>query len=87
MAFDEGRRGRGQPRFVGQSDIGGVPARTGTYALRMLESGQKLMPQEGVPVSTQGIPLPWIELVNAVMEARSWRSRGQECFSMSKVSR
>ena len=87
MTFDE-RRGRcRQSRLIGQRNVGGIPARAGTYAVGMFEGRKELVSQEGVSISTQGIPLPWVELVNAVMDARSGLCRAQECFSTSKASR
>jgi hypothetical protein len=35
----------------------------------MLEGGQELVPQERVTVSSQGVPLPRVELVDAVVNA------------------
>jgi hypothetical protein len=35
----------------------------------MLQGRQELMSQEGVTICAQGIPLPWVELVNAVVNA------------------
>ena len=69
MTLDVGRCGGGQPRLIEDRDVGGVPARTGAYAVRVLESREKLVSQEGVSISSQGIPLPRVELVNAVMDA------------------
>ena len=87
MAFDEGRCGGGQSRLVGHGEVGRVPARARTYAVGTLEREQELMSQERISISPQGVPLPWVELVNAVMNARSVQSRGQECFSISRASR
>jgi hypothetical protein len=69
MAFDVGRRRRRQSRLIEDCDVGGVPACAGTYAVSMLQGREKLVSQEGVSISTQGIPLPRVELVNAVMNA------------------
>jgi hypothetical protein len=87
MAFDIRRRSGGQARLIGEGDIGRVPTGTGANALGVLESGQELVSQEGVSISSQGIPLPWVELVDAVMNARSGLCRAQECFSTSRASR
>jgi hypothetical protein len=35
----------------------------------VFQSREELVSQEGVSISSQGIPLPWVELVNAVMDA------------------
>ena len=69
MTLDVGRCGGGQSRLIEDRDVGGVPARTGAYAVSVLESREKLVSQEGVSISSQGIPLPRVELVNAVMDA------------------
>jgi hypothetical protein len=52
----------------------------------VLEGREELMSQEGVAISSQGIPLPRVKLVDAVMNAR-WGRCGQECFSISNPSR
>ena len=87
MAFDERRGCRRQSRLIGQRDVGGIPARAGTYAVGMFERRKELVSQEGVSISAQGIPLPWVELVDAVVNARSGQGRAQECFSISRASR
>jgi hypothetical protein len=69
MTFDVGGRRRRQARLIENRDVGGIPARAGTYALSVLQRRQKLVSQEGVSISSQGIPLPRVELVNAVMDA------------------
>ncbi len=86
VALDEGRCGRRQSRFIGHRNVGGVPARTGPDAVSVLEGCEELVSQERVAISSQGIPLPRVELVDAVMKAR-WGRCGQECFSMSSPSR
>jgi hypothetical protein len=35
----------------------------------VLQGGEELVPQERVPISSQGVPLPRVELVDAVMKA------------------
>jgi hypothetical protein len=69
MRLEEGRRGRRQARVIGQGDVGGIPARARTYAVCVLEGGEEFMPQEGIAISTECIPLPPVELVDGVMKA------------------
>jgi hypothetical protein len=86
MALGEGRGGGGQSRGVVNRDISRIPARAGTDTVRVLEGRQELVSQERVAISSQGIPLPRVEVFDAVVDAR-WGRCGQECFSMSNPSR
>lgn len=45
------------------------------------------MAQERIAIPSQGIPLPRVELIDAVVDSRAVRRLGQECFSMSNPSR
>jgi hypothetical protein len=87
VALDESRRGGCQPPLVAQCDVGGVPAGAGTDAPGVLQRGQEFMSQERIAISSEGIPLPGVELIDAVMDTRTWWRLGQECFSMSNPSR
>ena len=87
VRFDEGRRGGGESGCVRQGDICRVPARAGTDTVRVLERGEEFMTQERVAVAPERVPLPWIELVDAVVDLGSWRRLRQECFSTSRDSR
>ena len=59
----------GQLAAAGKGDVGGVPARAGPYAVGVLEGREELMPQERVAISPERIPLPRVELVDAVVKA------------------
>jgi len=53
----------------------------------VLQGSEELVTQEGIASSPERIPLPRVELVDAVVELGSWRRLGQECFSTSRDSR
>jgi hypothetical protein len=86
MALGEGWRGGGQSRGVIYCDVSRIPTCAGTNTVRVLEGRQELVAQERVAISSQGIPLPRVEVFDAVMNAR-WGRCGQECFSISNPSR
>ena len=86
VAFVEGGRGRGQPQLIGQGDVGRIPPRSGADAVGVFESSKEFVSQERVAISSQGIPLPRVELVDAVV-GFGVSLLGQECFSISNPSR
>jgi hypothetical protein len=96
MGFDEGRR-RGRQSFgIRERDVSRVPASAGADAVRVLERREELVSQERIALvlvlalvipAPERIPLPRVELVDAVMDVGSGRRLRQECFSMSRVSR
>ena len=87
MGLDEGRRRGGQSVGVRERDVSRVPAGAGTDAVRVLERRKKLVSQERIAISPERVPLPRVELIDAVMDLRTWRRLRQECFSMSRLSR
>jgi hypothetical protein len=87
VGLDEGRSGSREPGFVVQGDVGRLPPGTSAYAGRMLERCEEFVPQERIAIAPERIPLPRVELVDAVVETRPWERWCQECFSMSKASR
>jgi hypothetical protein len=87
MGFDEGRSRGGKSALVGKRDIGRIPARTRADTVRVLQGGEEFMTQEWIAISPERIPLSRVELVDAVVELRSWRRLRQECFSVSRDSR
>ena len=86
MAFGEGRCRGGQSRCIVQRDVSRIPTRAWTNTVRVLEGRQELVSQERIAISSQGIPLPRVEVFDAVVDAR-WGRCGQECFSISNPSR
>jgi hypothetical protein len=87
MSFDESGRGGGEPLRIRERDISRIPTRAGADAVRVLQRGEELVSQERIAISSERVPLPWIELVDAVVDFRSWRRLSQECFSTSRASR
>ena len=87
MSFDESGRGGGESLLIREGDVGRIPTRSGADAVRVLQRGEELVSQEGITISPERIPLPWIDLVDAVMDLGSWRRLRQECFSTSRDSR
>jgi|HubBroStandDraft_5_1064220.scaffolds.fasta_scaffold25372_1 hypothetical protein len=86
VALAEGGRRRRQSQLIGQGDVGRIPPRPGADTVGVLESRQEFVSQERVAISSQGIPLPRVELVDAVM-GLGVSLLGQECFSTSNPSR
>jgi hypothetical protein len=87
MGFHKSRRGGGEPACIGEGDIGWLPSRASAYAGRMLERCKEFVAQERITISPESIPLPRVELVDAVVKTGAWERLCQECFSMSKASR
>ena len=92
MGFDERRRRGGQSIRIRERDVRRVPAGAGTNAVGVLERRKELVSQERIALvlvvqAPERVPLPRVELVDAVMDVRTWRRLRQECFSMSRVSR
>ncbi len=87
MALDESGRGSSEPLRIRKSDIGGIPTRAGADAVRVLQRGEEFMPQKRIAISPERVPLPRVELVDAVVDLESGRRLRQECFSTSRDSR
>ena len=86
VALGEGRCGGGESRCIIQRDVSRIPTCAWTNTVRALEGSQELVSQERIAISSQGIPLPRVEVFDAVMNAR-WGRCGLECFSLSIPSR
>ena len=78
MSFDESGRSGREPLGVREGDIGRIPTRAGTDAVRVLQRSEELMSQERIAISPERVPLLWIELVDAVVDLGSWRRLCQE---------
>ena len=87
MRLDEGWGGGCEPGVIGQCDIGRIPAGAGADATGMLEGREELMAQEWIAIRAQRVPLPRVDLIDAVMNPGSGRRLRQECFLMSRASR
>jgi hypothetical protein len=68
MGLHEGRRRGGEPGLIGESQIGRVPPGTAAYAVRVLEGCEEFVPQEGITISPERIPLPRVELVDRFVD-------------------
>jgi hypothetical protein len=87
MSLYESGRGRGESVSIRKRDIGRIPARAGADAVRVLQRGEELVPQKRIAIPAERVPLPRIELVDAVVDLGSGRRLRQECFSTSRDSR
>lgn len=71
VRLDEGGRCGRESLLIGERDVRRIPSRARSYTVRVLESCEELMSQERVAVrlsmrAPEPVPLPRVELVNAV---------------------